>query len=182
MLFIFCKYRPRVDSISKYKVIARKTITIGKSLKGGTRASNNLSSTLLPVFETIFLTLFTRTLATRLLINNEIINGEIKDFYFNPADESKIYPIFLGNEKSLTLIRHSTAHILAQAVQSIYPDTKVTIGPVIEDGFYYDFYTDRNFTEDDLKLFENKMQEIITEFTLMNEYDEFVKNRGTKRT
>ena len=62
------------------------------------------------------------------------INGEIKDFYFNPADESKIYPIFLGNEKSLTLIRHSTAHILAQAVQSIYPDTKVTIGPVIEDG------------------------------------------------
>ena len=89
------------------------------------------------------------------------INGEIKDFYFNPADESKIYPIFLGNEKSLTLIRHSTAHILAQAVQSIYPDTKVTIGPVIEDGFYYDFYTDRNFTEDDLKLFENKMHEIL---------------------
>ena len=89
------------------------------------------------------------------------INGEIKDFYFSPADESKIYPIFLGNEKSLTLIRHSTAHILAQAVQSIYPDTKVTIGPVIEDGFYYDFYTDRNFTEEDLKLFENKMHEIL---------------------
>ncbi len=89
------------------------------------------------------------------------VEGEVKDFYFNPADESKIYPIFLDNEKSLTLIRHSAAHILAQAVQSIYPDTKVTIGPVIDDGFYYDFYTDRNFTEDDLKLFENKMHEIL---------------------
>ena len=89
------------------------------------------------------------------------VEGEVKDFYFNPADESKIYPIFLDNEKSLTLIRHSTAHILAQAVQSIYPNTKVTIGPVIDDGFYYDFYTDRNFTEDDLKLFENKMHEIL---------------------
>ena len=87
------------------------------------------------------------------------VEGEVKDFYFNPADESKIYPIFLDNEKSLTLIRHSAAHILAQAVQSIYPDTKVTIGPVIDDGFYYDFYTDRNFTEDDLKLFENKISE-----------------------
>ena len=89
------------------------------------------------------------------------VEGEVKDFYFNPSDESKIYPIFLDNEKSLTLIRHSAAHILAQAVQSIYPDTKVTIGPVIDDGFYYDFYTDRNFTEDDLKLFENKMREIL---------------------
>ena len=89
------------------------------------------------------------------------VEGEVKDFYFNPADESKIYPIFLDNEKSLILIRHSAAHILAQAVQSIYPDTKVTIGPVIDDGFYYDFYTDRNFTEDDLKLFENKMHEIL---------------------
>ena len=89
------------------------------------------------------------------------VEGEVKDFYFNPADESKIYPIFLDNEKSLTLIRHSAAHILAQAVQSIYPDTKVTIGPVIDDGFYYDFYTDRNFTEDDLKLFEIKMHEIL---------------------
>ena len=89
------------------------------------------------------------------------VEGEVKDFYFNPADESKIYPIFLDNEKSLTLIRHSAAHILAQAVQSIYPDTKVTIGPVIDDGLYYDFYTDRNFTEDDLKLFENKMHEIL---------------------
>ena len=89
------------------------------------------------------------------------VEGEVKDFYFNPSDESKIYPIFLDNEKSLTLIRHSAAHILAQAVQSIYPDTKVTIGPVIDDGFYYDFYTDRNFTEDDLKLFENKMHEIL---------------------
>jgi len=73
VLLIFCKYRPRVDSISKYNVIARKTTTIGKSLKGGTSASNNLSSILLPVLDTIFFTLLTRILATTLLISKDTI-------------------------------------------------------------------------------------------------------------
>ena len=73
VLFIFWKYKPSVDSMSKYKVIAKKTITIGKSLNGGTNASNNLSSILLPVFETKVLTLLTSTLATKDLINKEKI-------------------------------------------------------------------------------------------------------------
>ena len=89
------------------------------------------------------------------------IDGELQDFYFFPQDESKIKPIFVDSQKGLNLIRHSTAHILAEAVQATYPDTKVTIGPVIDNGFYYDFYTDRTFTENDLEIFENKMQEII---------------------
>ncbi len=89
------------------------------------------------------------------------IEGEIKDFYFTPDNDAKISPIYSNSEKGLLLIRHSAAHVLAEAVQSVYPETKVTIGPVIDDGFYYDFYTDRNFTEDDLILFENKMEEII---------------------
>ena len=62
--------------------------------------------------------------------------------------------------EGLEIIRHSTAHLLAQAVQSIYPDAQVTIGPVIEDGFYYDFAFKRPFTPEDLALFEAKMHEI----------------------
>ena len=62
--------------------------------------------------------------------------------------------------EGLEIIRHSTAHLLAQAVQSIYPDAQVTIGPVIEDGFYYDFAFKRPFTPEDLALFEAKMHEL----------------------
>ena len=75
VLLIFWKYNPKVDSISKYSVIARKTITIGKSLKGGTKASNNLSSILLPVLDTKAFTLFTSILAITDLTNKEIITA-----------------------------------------------------------------------------------------------------------
>ncbi len=61
----------------------------------------------------------------------------------------------------LEIIRHSTAHLLAQAVQAVYPDAQVTIGPVIEDGFYYDFAFSRPFTPDDLVKFEQKMHELV---------------------
>ncbi len=71
----------------------------------------------------------------------------------------------MRNEKNLKLnlerIRHSTAHILAQAVKELFPDVKVTIGPSIENGFYYDFYKKEPFTESDLSRIEEKMQEII---------------------
>ncbi|MGB7904265.1 MAG: TGS domain-containing protein, partial [Steroidobacteraceae bacterium] len=61
----------------------------------------------------------------------------------------------------LEIIRHSTAHLLAQAVQAVYPEAQVTIGPVIEDGFYYDFAFSRPFTPEDLAKFEAKMHEIV---------------------
>ena len=63
--------------------------------------------------------------------------------------------------EGLEILRHSTAHLLAQAVQSIYPKAQVTIGPVIEDGFYYDFAFERPFTPEDLEKFEQKMREIV---------------------
>ena len=69
VLLIFWKYKPRVESISKYKVIPKNTITIGRSLKGGNKASNNLSSILFPVFDIIIFTLFNKILATKLLTN-----------------------------------------------------------------------------------------------------------------
>ena len=65
------------------------------------------------------------------------------------------------NEPFINTLRHDTAHILAMAVQEIFPGTQVTIGPVIEDGFYYDFARKEPFTEDDLKKIENKMKEIV---------------------
>lgn len=63
--------------------------------------------------------------------------------------------------EGLEVLRHSCAHLLAHAVQSIYPQAQVTIGPVIEDGFYYDFAFDRPFTPEDLSLFEAKMKELV---------------------
>jgi threonyl-tRNA synthetase len=67
-----------------------------------------------------------------------------------------------GNEKfDLETIRHSTAHLMAQAVQQLYPETKVTIGPVIEDGFYYDFFREKPFVPEDLEKIEARMQELV---------------------
>ena len=90
-----------------------------------------------------------------------LVDGDLQDLYYEIKENQKIIPIYQDTENGLSLIRHTAAHILAEAVQSIYPDIKVTIGPVIENGFYYDFYSERNFTEEDLVLFEKKMQEII---------------------
>merc|ERR1712097_26130 len=65
------------------------------------------------------------------------------------------------NPEGLETIRHDTAHILAMAVQELFPGTQVTIGPVIENGFYYDFSRKEPFTEEDLKKIEKKMSEIV---------------------
>src|SRR5271167_3240860 len=70
---------------------------------------------------------------------------------------------FLGREdpRALELIRHDAAHVLAEAVQSIWPDTQVTIGPVIENGFYYDFFRAEPFNPEDFPAIEKRMREII---------------------
>ena len=70
---------------------------------------------------------------------------------------------FVGRDdpRALELIRHDAAHVLAEAVQELFPGTQVTIGPVIENGFYYDFYRAEPFTLEDLPVIEKKMREII---------------------
>ena len=90
-----------------------------------------------------------------------LVDGELLDMTYQPKKDSKIEVIREDSKYGLDLIRHTAAHVLAEAVQGVYPDTKVTIGPVIENGFYYDFSTDRTFSEDDLVLFEKRMSEII---------------------
>ncbi|HEV7921429.1 MAG TPA: threonine--tRNA ligase [Thermoanaerobaculia bacterium] len=89
------------------------------------------------------------------------INGKAVDVYAPVPDGAKIEIVTPNSEAGLDTIRHSTAHLMAMAVQELFPGTQVTIGPVIENGFYYDFATSRPFTEDDLRAIEEKMQEIV---------------------
>ncbi|MDA9172780.1 threonine--tRNA ligase [Candidatus Pelagibacter sp.] len=89
------------------------------------------------------------------------IDGDLKDLDFLIEKDCSIKIFTSKNPEGLETIRHDTAHILAMAVQELFPRTQVTIGPVIENGFYYDFARKEPFTEDDLKKIENKMKEIV---------------------
>ncbi len=88
------------------------------------------------------------------------VDGKLVDTSFLIERDAALAIVTAKDPEGLEIIRHSTAHLLAQAVQAIYPDAQVTIGPVIEDGFYYDFAFSRPFTPEDLAMFEAKMHEI----------------------
>ena len=79
------------------------------------------------------------------------VDGELKDLDFIIEKDCSIKILTSKNEEGLETIRHDTAHILAMAVQELFPGTQVTIGPVIENGFYYDFARKETFSEEDLK-------------------------------
>jgi len=89
------------------------------------------------------------------------VNGVLKDLSFLIETDVEVKIITSKDKEGLEVIRHDAAHILAMAVQELFPKTQVTIGPVIEDGFYYDFARKEPFTNDDLKKIENKMKEIV---------------------
>jgi len=89
------------------------------------------------------------------------VDGELKDLSHEIKKDSKVKIITPKDQEGLEVIRHDTAHILAMAVQELYPGTQVTIGPVIDNGFYYDFSRKDPFTEEDLKKIEKKMAEIV---------------------
>jgi threonyl-tRNA synthetase len=89
------------------------------------------------------------------------INGEIKDLWTELHDGDLIESIEIGSPEGLKVLRHSTAHVLAQAVQEVFPETKLGIGPPIIDGFYYDFDPERPFTPEDLEKLESAMRKII---------------------
>ena len=93
------------------------------------------------------------------LINSQTEISDLRQILKN-QDQVKI--VALPSKESLEVVRHSSAHVLAQAVQELWPETKVTIGPVIEDGFYYDFDRPQPFTPKDLIQIEDKMNEIIS--------------------
>tara|TARA_B100001741_G_C16354363_1_gene505587 strand:+ start:53 stop:430 length:378 start_codon:yes stop_codon:yes gene_type:complete len=85
------------------------------------------------------------------------VNGILKDLSFKITTDSKVRIITAKDKEGLEVIRHDAAHIMAMAVQELYPGTQVTIGPVIENGFFYDFSRKEPFTSDDLKKIEKKM-------------------------
>ena len=89
------------------------------------------------------------------------VDGSLKDLNCEINEDCSIKIYTSKDSEGLETIRHDTAHILAMAVQELFPGTQVTIGPVIDDGFYYDFARKEPFTEEDLRKIEKKMLEIV---------------------
>ena len=88
------------------------------------------------------------------------VAGQLKDLAYAVADGDEVEPVEITSKDGLDILRHSTAHVMAQAVQELFPEAKLGIGPPIKDGFYYDFDVEKPFHPDDLKRIEKKMQEI----------------------
>ncbi len=102
------------------------------------------------------------------------VNGELKDLSFSIDKDVQVKIITLKDKEGLEVIRHDAAHVLAMAVQELFSETQVTIGPIIEDGFYYDFSRKKPFIDEDLNKIENKMKEIV-------DRDELTKREVWKR-
>ncbi|HJX34832.1 MAG TPA: threonine--tRNA ligase [Desulfatiglandales bacterium] len=89
------------------------------------------------------------------------VNDILQDLSAPVGSGSTVEPVFIDSEKGLDILRHSASHVMAMAVKELFPGVKITIGPAIENGFYYDFDYQRAFKEDDLPLIEEKMRDII---------------------
>jgi len=89
------------------------------------------------------------------------VNGELKDLATQVTTTDTVEPVTIDSPDGLSILRHSTAHVLAQAVQSVNPDAKLGIGPPITDGFYYDFDVAEAFTPEDLKTLDKEMSRIV---------------------
>ena len=88
------------------------------------------------------------------------VNGRLADISFRIEEDGAIAIVTDRDPEGLEILRHSTAHLLAHAVKELFPDAQVTIGPVIENGFYYDFSYKRPFTPEDLAAIEKRMSEL----------------------
>lgn len=90
-------------------------------------------------------------------------NGAEVDLTYKPETDGNLELILTATDEGLEILRHSTSHLMAQAVKRLFPNVQVTIGPAIKDGFYYDFDTDKPFTDEDLPKIEAEMKKIIKE-------------------
>ena len=99
------------------------------------------------------------------------VDGELVDLWTKLASDSEVEFIDFDSDEGKGIFRHSAAHILAQAVKRLYPDVKLTIGPSIEDGFYYDFDAKEPFTPEDLKRIEQEMKRIVKEDIVFERLD-----------
>ncbi|MSZ42200.1 MAG: threonine--tRNA ligase, partial [Actinobacteria bacterium] len=89
------------------------------------------------------------------------INGELRDLSTEVSDTDVVEPVTVGSPEGLAVLRHSVAHVLAQAVQDTFPEAKLGIGPPVKDGFYYDFDVEHPFTPEDLEVLEKRMTNIV---------------------
>jgi threonyl-tRNA synthetase len=89
------------------------------------------------------------------------VNGQARDLAYVLSDGDAAEPIEVGSPEGLSIVRHSAAHVMAQAVQELFPKAKLGIGPPVENGFYYDFDVEQPFQPDDLKRIEKRMREIV---------------------
>ncbi len=92
-----------------------------------------------------------------------IVDGEVKELTFGLHKDCDLNIITFEHEEGKKILRHTASHIMAQAVKRLYPNTKLAIGPSIDDGFYYDFDAEENFTNEDLKAIEAEMKKIVKE-------------------
>jgi threonyl-tRNA synthetase len=95
------------------------------------------------------------------VVVRDLATGDLKDLGWAPDADAEVAPVAAASPEGRAVIRHSTAHVLAQAVQELFPGTRLGIGPPVENGFYYDFDPERPFTPEDLQALEKKMQEIV---------------------
>lgn len=95
-------------------------------------------------------------------------DGRLRDLSWVPDVDAEVHPVAASSEEGRSVIRHSAAHVLAQAVQALFPDAKLGIGPPITDGFYYDFDVAEPFTPEDLEKLEKRMQKIVKEGQLFS--------------
>ena len=130
--------------------LAQVTIT----LPDGATRTYATGTTVAEVAESISKSLAKRAIAAR-------IDGQVRDLSTPLKQDAEVAILTRDDEEALELIRHDAAHVMAEAVQDLFPGTQVTIGPAIEHGFYYDFAREEHFTPEDLEAIEAKMQEII---------------------
>lgn len=95
------------------------------------------------------------------------VNGELWDLARSIPEGATVEPVLITEPDGLDVLRHSAAHVLAQAVQQVNPDAKLGIGPPVTDGFYYDFQVDKPFTPEDLVEIDKVMARIIKEVKLL---------------
>jgi threonyl-tRNA synthetase len=95
------------------------------------------------------------------VVVRDLASGDLKDLAWAPDADAEVEPVPAASPEGRAVIRHSTAHVLAQAVQELFPGTRLGIGPPIENGFYYDFDPERPFTPEDLQALEKKMTELV---------------------
>ena len=131
-----------------------ETNSIALTFPDGARREFPKSTTGLDIAKGISPSLAKRTVAMAL-------NGEVCDLADPIEHDARIEFVNRDDPRALELIRHDAAHVLAEAVQALWPGTQVTIGPVIENGFYYDFFRNEPFTPEDFAAIEKKMREII---------------------